>query len=237
MNLLKNKLFLLALIAVLTLSMGAFVVACSSGDDDDDDNDDNDDNDDDTWTDDDDADDDDNDTGGDDDDTGDDDDDDDDDTGGDYTCDSVADGMINTCTTTLLDLEGVQQDVAGLTAWCEASEEFMAAKLASPFWNCVGDYVFVDFCDEAAIDACLDPGDPGSGCGSAVNGVYACGVVWVFEGTDFFIPEMDMQEACGSLDWTWDCYGDCVGSVTCSDPPTQPEANAMIACLNACETK
>jgi len=198
MNLLKNKLFLLALVAMLAMGMGAFVVACSSGDDADDD-----DNDDVT-----------------------------------YTCDGVADGMVNTCGITLLDLEGTQQDVAGLTAWCEASEEFMAAKLASPFWTCIGDAVFVDFCDEASFDACLAPADPGSGCGSAVHGIYACGVVWTFTDTTFWIPEMDMQAACGSLtDWPWSCYADCVSNTTCSDPPTQAEANAMIACLNACDAK
>jgi hypothetical protein len=46
---------------------------------------------------------------------------------------------------------------------------------------------------------------------------------------------MDMAGACSSMTtMPWSCYEDCVETVTCSDPPTQPEAQAMIACLNAC---
>jgi hypothetical protein len=221
----KNWL-LLALIAMLSLGLGLMIVACSSGDDDDDDSGDDDFVDDDNAGDDDDNDDNDDDTGA-------DDDDDDDD---DYTCAQVADGMINTCQITLLDINGTQQDQAGLEDWCALSESLFTAKTAAPFWNCMGDCVFVSFCDQACFDACLAPADPGSGCGSTVHGIYACGVVFIFnENQNLWIPEMDMAAACDSMtDTPWDCYADCTSTLTCSNPPTPDEAQAMIDCLNAC---
>jgi hypothetical protein len=117
-------------------------------------------------------------------------------------------------------------DELGLVDWCAMSESMFAAKTASPFWNCMGDCVFVEFCDEGCFDACLDPAAPGTACGDTVDAVYACNIVWVFEGNIYWIPEMDMQAACeGLTDWPWDCYADCIPGGC--DP--------MLDCLNACD--
>jgi hypothetical protein len=108
----------------------------------------------------------------------------------------------------------------------------------SPFWLCLGDCAYIEDCSEVCFDGCEHPADPGgNGCDHTVHGIYACGVVFIYEENgEFLIPEMDIQAACsGSMsDQPWDCYGDCTGSMTCSDPPTQQEAQAMIECLNAC---
>ena len=238
----NNKLFLLTLAMVLCLGMSMAMIACDDDDDDDDDTTgdddtfggDDDDATDDDATDDDVTDDDDDDDADDDDvddDDVDDDDDDatDDDTGGAATCDDIADGMLNTCSLTLLDMGGVQQDEGGLVEWCELSEA-MYAKSASAFWNCMGDCVFFEFCDEACFDDCLAPADPGSGCGHTVHGIYNCEVTFVFSATDYWIPEMDMHEVCDMFDDDWACYQVCVDS-ECDGGGSQGQD--LIDCMNA----
>ncbi|MDP8224786.1 MAG: hypothetical protein P9L99_15615 [Candidatus Lernaella stagnicola] len=225
----------LALSILLALCLAGTVVgAC---DDDDDDNDDNNDSSPADDDDDDDNDDDDNndDTSPIDDDDDDNDDDDDDTTPADYSCDEVADGLFNTCAMTLNDIHGVAQGEDDLEQWCGLSEELFTAKTVAPFWNCMGVCSFDEDCETACLDACLNPPDPGTGCATAVHGVYACGVAFVFVGTPLYIPEMDLQAVCGDyavVDWT--CAQGCVDSLTCSNPPTAPETMAMITCLGDC---
>jgi hypothetical protein len=160
------------------------------------------------------------------DDDDDDDDDDNDDDNDDYSCAGIADGMINTCQTTLLDLNGAQCDESMLTEWCELSEDlFGGLKSDAPFWNCMGGCVYEDACDSDCFDGCLNPPSPGYGCADTVDAIYECGIVWVFNDTDYFIPEMDMQAACSSLtDWPWECYADCIPG----------GCDNMLDCLNAC---
>jgi hypothetical protein len=245
----KKLLWITLLIFALALSIS---LACGDDDDDDDDDtvadddDDNDDNDDTTADDDDDdvtpGDDDDDDvTPGDDDDdttpadddddtTPADDDDDDDVTPGDYTCAEVGDGFFNTCGQTLQDGDGVAQDEAGLVAWCGLSEALYAGKTVSEFWNCLGFCAVDDGCDTACFNACLEPADPGTGCGHTVDGIYECGVIFLFEGSRKWIPEMDMHATCDLFEDDWTCYQTCVDS-QCTGGPFQ--STNLINCLNA----
>ena len=163
----------------------------------------------------------------DDDDATDDDDDDDDD---DFTtCGDVADGMINTCGITLLDSDGMLQDEGGLVEWCELSES-LYGKSDSVFWNCMGDCVFNEFCDEWCFDDCFIPGDPGSGCGHTVHGFYDCDVVFLFDSSRFWIPELDMQATCELFGDDWACYQVCVDS-ECDGGGNQ--GMDLINCLSA----
>jgi hypothetical protein len=113
-----------------------------------------------------------------------------------------------------------------MTEWCELSAAmFNVLQSISPFWDAMGDCIFVEWCDEGCFDACLDPPSPGDGCGDIVSSIYDCNIVFVFEGGLYWVPEMDLQAVCGDLtDWPWDCYADCV-PVGC---------DAMLDCLNAC---
>jgi hypothetical protein len=147
-----------------------------------------------------------------------------------YTCEDLAYEMINTCWFTLPDAFGNALGEYDLALWCEFSEALFADnKLESPFWNCVGDCVYVEVCDEECVEyICLDPPAPGTECGDTVDAVYACNIVWVLEeGYYYIFPEMDLQVACEFLtDWPWDCYGDCA----------LEECDTMLECLVDCET-
>jgi hypothetical protein len=215
-----NGLTLAALALAAALSF-AWALACASSDDDDDH---------DVQVDDD-ADQGDDDAAGDDDD---DDDDNDDDTTP-YTCELIATSLDDICHAYIVDPEEGEEFTK---EWCTLSEDLFSAKLQSPFWNCIGDCIFVGNCDASCFNACEDPPDPGgTGCDHTVDGIYGCGVAFPFEANpDYLIPQMDAAAACsGSLsDLPWACYGECVASLPCSDPPTQTEAQAMIDCMNAC---
>jgi hypothetical protein len=91
----------------------------------------------------------------------------------------------------------------------------------------LGDCAIVDFSDEDCFPYCVAPAAPGTTCGDTVNEIYACNIVWVFEGTPYWIPELDMQAACEYVltDWPWDCYADCIPG-GCDD---------MLECLIACD--
>jgi hypothetical protein len=166
----------------------------------------------------------------------DDDDDNDDNDTGPYTCGEVANQLENVCgfQFNLID----DDDDQSYEEWCELSEGLFSGKIESPFWNCMGLCGFVEDCEEACFDACIDRPDPGgNGCDHTVHGIYACSVVFIFDvNLPYWIPEMDLMAACtGSMSGEpWDCYGQCVATLTCSDPPTSQEANAMIGCLDAC---
>jgi hypothetical protein len=222
----------------LFLVLGGLVAACGDDDDDDDAADDDetpDDDtpgDDDTSTDDDDDDDDDND---DDDDDNDNDDDDDTTPPPDYSCSQVADGVYNTCGLTLRDAAGNPVNEAGLVTWCGLSEALFPVKAHTPFWDCLGNCTFEEDCDMDCFDVCLDPPDPGEVCGTAVDSIYACDVVFLFTGTDYYIPEADLQQACAWWDgMNWACAQTCAEEAACSDPPTQAQTLQVIACMGDC---
>jgi len=207
--------------------------SCQENDDDDDDHDTADDNnpspdgdDDDTTGDDDDDDD----TAGDDDE--DDDDAVDDDDSNPVTSAGIAASLENIGHRYIPDLEFSWED------WCNLAEAFFTEKLRSPFFKCLTDYVFVADCDSASYDACNSPPDPGgAGCGHVTHGIYACGVVFVYDiESEYFIPEMDAMAACNDQlrDWPWACFSDCMAPLTCSEPPTNPESVAMADCCNSC---
>jgi len=224
----NKNLFLLGLIALLALGLGALVIACSvttsssgsSADDDnfsdDDDNDDNDSGDDDTT----------------------DDDDDNDASPGTADCATVADGMINTCQISLTESDGkTQATQSDLTAWCNDSEQFVGSSGLSPFWSCAYDCVTVSFCEQSCFTACLTPADPGgTGCDHTTYLIYSCDVIFEFSANQlYWIPELDMAAECKSDTQTpWSCYATCMANNPCSNPPTQAQANAVIACLNTC---
>jgi hypothetical protein len=141
-----------------------------------------------------------------------------------HSCVGVATGLVETCELTFLDDD---YDVPYFTDWCELSLHLLfGLGGVSPFWDCLGDCALLESCDEDCTGACLDPPSPGSGCGVTVDAIYACNIVWVFEGDEFWIPEMDMQIACEFLtEWAWDCYADCIPG-GCDD---------MLECLIACD--
>jgi hypothetical protein len=145
------------------------------------------------------------------------------------TCEDVAHGMINICGTTLVDLEGNEVDEAGLADWCDLSDEIDGGTTTrSHFWNCLDIYVSHEACDPEALTDCLDPPAPGTLCGDVMDGIYACGIVWVFEGNLYWIPEMDAQATCET--WSsyttrlWECWAECL-EVGCDD---------LLDCLNTC---
>ena len=117
----------------------------------------------------------------------------------------------NVCGFTFTDLDGVEQDEAGLIVWCGLSEE-LYGKTGSAFWNCIGDCVWYEHCDEGCIDDCTQPADPGGGCGHTVHGVYDCEVAFHFPDTRLWIPEMDLHETCDMTTDDWECYQECVDS-------------------------
>jgi hypothetical protein len=102
----------------------------------------------------------------------------------------------------------------------------------------MGQCAFVENCEEACFDACTDPADPGGdGCDHTVNGIYACGVVFVFEANpDYWMTEMDAMAVCSTVlaEYPWECFAQCVAAATCSDPPTPTEAQALADCMTAC---
>jgi hypothetical protein len=171
----------------------------------------------------------------DDDDEGDDDDDNNDGGDGPYDCEKVASGLWDVCG---LAIVGIPEDEASLQEWCGLSADLFVGEV-SPFWECMADCVFLTDCAETCFESCMAPPDPGgAGCSHSVHLLYSCGVVFSYTPPvqSYYIPEMDAAAACtGSMsELPWDCYGQCVATLTCSDPPTSQEANAMIGCLDAC---
>jgi hypothetical protein len=170
----------------------------------------------------------------DDDNSGDDDDDNDDDNAP-TDCTTVAQDVVGTCQVTLNDDQGNQVTQAQMVTWCQDCDQMFNGG-ADPFWNCMDNCAVAQSCSKSCFTACLQPADPGSGCGHTAYALYSCGVAFTFQqNTNYYVPLMDEMAYCSS-DTTdnWSCFATCVSSNPCSSPPTQAQATALINCMNAC---
>jgi hypothetical protein len=151
-------------------------------------------------------------------------------------CVQIAQDVVQTCQITLKDIQGDQVGQAGMADWCTLSEEFFRDAKASPFWSCMDNCAVAQSCDQTCFSGCLTPPDPsGTGCGHTVYQIYSCGVVFVYNNTNYWVPEMDEIAVCSTDTSTnWLCYATCATNNPCSNPPTPAQAQALINCMNAC---
>lgn len=153
-------------------------------------------------------------------------------------CDEIAGYISDDCGWTGYDVNGDLIEGEDFAEWCELSEALFAeGDVRSPFWRCMKQAAYDMFCDiDYANEECVDPEDPGSGCGHTVHLIYECAIVFTFEENDrFIIPKMDMYESCqvpGTDNWV--CYGDCVAAHPCSAYPTPQEIEELADCLGDC---
>ena len=150
----------------------------------------------------------------------------DDDIDDDMSCDGIVNEFFFECQITLSGMNGDQLDDLGLLEWCGLCEDFVSdGKSDSPFWNCLGEASY-DNCNQDAINDCFDPSGTG-GCTNTVSDMYACGIVYVFESSNYWIPEMEMMDVCDLMGDDWDCIQACL------DADCPQDVNGAIDCMNS----
>jgi hypothetical protein len=150
------------------------------------------------------------------------------------SCGAIA-ADLSLCGLTLADLDGNAVDAAGLTVWCQRSAEIFgqSGEWISPFWTCLGGCAYNQTCDSACFDGCRNPAAPTApDCAVTTHEVYACGYQFPISNSAYWMPEMDLQQACSGMQtWDWECFHDCLLVNLCDSPPADEQTVFLENCL------
>jgi len=149
-------------------------------------------------------------------------------------CTTVAQDVVGGCQVTLDDGQGNPVTQAEMVTWCQDCDQLFNSG-PDPFWNCMDNCAVTQGCSTTCFDGCLQPVDPGTGCGHTAYALYACDVAFTFPNTNYYVPLLDEMAYCpNDTADNWSCFATCVSNNRCWNPPSTAQTNALIACLQAC---
>ena len=146
---------------------------------------------------------------------------------------------VNSCGWDFNDTQGRLLTDFDMVNWCELTQqEFDSTSGQSDYWAVLIDASVLLDCDYAYFEnQALSLPPPAAGRPTTVQQLYACDVPFtVGDYPNYELPEIDartLSQYWDDVDWS--CLDACLAGNPCSEPPTEIQTEALLACKEACQ--